>query len=87
MRTITIENLPLVSPLARTYAAKGHAEGHAEGVVEGRAEAVLAFLDARGIEVPDPLRDRITTCNDLHQLDVWIRRAATVASIDDLFAD
>jgi hypothetical protein len=35
--------------------------------------------------VPDDARARITGCTDLDQLDAWVRRAATVDSIDDLF--
>lgn len=91
MRTLTLENLPLVSPFARSYAAQGRAEGlsegRAQGLAEGRAEAVLAMLDARGIDVPDEVLERITGCADLNQLDAWIRLAATVDSIGELFVD
>ena len=65
--------------------AEGRVEGLAEGKVEGKAAAVLAVLDARGITVSDDTRDRITGCANLAQLDLWIRRAATVESIDALF--
>lgn len=60
-------------------------QGRAEGKAEGEAAAVLAVLDARGIEVPDDARARIIECSDLDQLDAWVRRAVTVASIHDLF--
>lgn len=43
------------------------------------------LLAARGIEVPDDARTRITECTDLDQLDGWVRRAATATSITDLF--
>lgn len=65
--------------------AKGRAEGEAKGKAEGEAKAVLAFLAARGIEVPNDAYERITDCTDLEQLDIWIRRAATAASVQDLF--
>jgi hypothetical protein len=65
------------SDFARRYYAKGEAKGE--------ARAVLAFLDARGIEVPDPVREDITACTDLDQLDTWIRRAATANKVQDLF--
>jgi hypothetical protein len=65
--------------------ARGKAEGEAKGKAEGEARAVLAVLDARGIEVPDPVREDITSCTDLDQLDTWIRRAATAAKVQDLF--
>ena len=41
-------------------------------------------LDARGINVPDELRERITACTDLEQLGKWIRRAATAHTAQDL---
>lgn len=56
-----------------------------QGRVEGEAEAVLAVLDARGFDVPDGVRDRITGCSDLDQLSRWVRRAAVVDSLEDLF--
>jgi hypothetical protein len=65
------------SEFARRYFGQGKAEG--------KAEDVLAVLDARGIEVRDELREHITSCTDLAQLDKWIRRAATVRTAQDLF--
>src|SRR5262249_56374514 len=64
---------------------KGKAEGEAKGKAEGEARAVLAVLDARGIEVPDPVREDITNCTNLDQLDTWIRRAATANKVQELF--
>ncbi|MGH8930558.1 MAG: hypothetical protein ACRDZO_08000 [Egibacteraceae bacterium] len=61
-------------------------QGRTEGKAEGKAEALLAVLDARGIDVPAEARDRITGCTGLRQLDAWIRRAATAATVEDLFA-
>jgi hypothetical protein len=60
-------------------------QGRAEGRVEGEARAVLGFLEARKIVVPDDARERIMACSDLAQLDDWVRRAATADCIDDLF--
>jgi hypothetical protein len=57
-----------------------------QGEAQGEARAVLAVLDARGIEVPDELRERIVGCTDLEQLDTWVRRAATARTAQDLFA-
>ncbi|MEV4324614.1 hypothetical protein ACIG5D_06955 [Microbispora rosea] len=68
---------------------KGREEGRAEGREEGRAEgeidSILTVLDARGLEISDEARERIRRCEDLSQLSTWVRRAATVASADDLF--
>ncbi len=59
----------------------------AEGRAEARAEGVLLILDARGIEVPEAARERITSCTDLDELRTWIIRAVTAATADDLFTD
>ncbi|WP_285778465.1 hypothetical protein [Microtetraspora sp. NBRC 13810] len=62
------------------------AESKAEGQAEGEAQALLLFLSARGIEVPEEARARISGCADLAQLQEWIQRAATVETADELFA-
>ena len=51
---------------------------------QGEARAVLAILDARGVDVPEEVRVRITTCTDLDQLDTRVRRAITADKIQDL---
>ena len=66
--------------------ARGQARGEARGQARGEARSVLAVLDARGINVPEDTRNRITSCTDLDQLHTWVRRAATATSIDDLFS-
>jgi len=55
-----------------------------QGQALGEAQALLAILEARGIEVSDEMRETITTCTDLDQLDRWIRRAATAEKIQDV---
>jgi hypothetical protein len=52
---------------------------------QGEARAVLAVLDARGIDVPEKVRDEIGACTDPDLLEACARRAATAAIIDDLF--
>jgi len=73
------------SDFARRYFDQGEASGAAKGEARGEARAVLAFLDARGIEVPDDVREEIASCSDLDQLDTWIRRAATASKVQELF--
>ncbi|MBI4705674.1 MAG: hypothetical protein HY744_31670 [Deltaproteobacteria bacterium] len=68
------------SDFAKRYVAKGRAEGEAKG----KAEAVVAVLEARGLDVPAALRQRLGGCTDLAQLDEWLRRAVTVASAAEL---
>jgi hypothetical protein len=51
---------------------------------QGEANALLAFLDARGIDVSETVRAAITNCTDLDQLNTWVRQAATAHTIEDL---
>ena len=74
------------SDFARRYFDQGEAKGEAKGEARGRAEDVLAVLGARGIEVTDDVRERVSGCTDLGQLRIWILRAATATTADDLFA-
>jgi hypothetical protein len=52
---------------------------------EAAATMLIKVLRARGIDVPDDIRARITECTDLDQLDSWAERAATATSVNDLF--
>ncbi len=79
-------NYEFRSEFLRSFAAKNRAEGCAEGRALGEADAVLTVLAARSIDVPDDARDRIANCQDIEQLDIWIRRAANATTVDDLFA-
>ena len=62
------------------------AEGKAEGIAEGKAEAVLEMLlelmNDLG-EIPDELRNRITSEYDLETLKKWHRLAARSESLDE----
>ena len=69
------------SDFARRYFDQGEAQGEARG----KAQALLAVLGARGIEVPPEVHDRVANCDDLAQLDLWVTRAATATSVDELF--
>jgi len=72
------------SDFARRYFSEGEAQGKAQGKAQGEADAVLAILDARGIDVPDDIRAEIARCTDLDRLGGWIRQAATAHRIEDL---
>jgi hypothetical protein len=54
---------------------------------QGEAHAVVTVLETRGIEVPADVRERIAACTDLDQLTTWVRRAVTVRTAQDLFAE
>ena len=51
----------------------------------GKSAAVLAFLEARGLQISDAQRERILGTTDIETLDRWIRRAAMISSVDALF--
>lgn len=69
------------------FARRYFSEGEALGEARGEANAVLAVLDARGIDVSDRIRAAIASCTDLDRLALWIRRAATANKIEDVDAD
>ncbi len=54
------------------------------GQALGEARAVLTVLDARGVPVPEAVREQILACTDLAQLDTWLRRVAAAATADDV---
>ncbi|MEI3219519.1 MAG: Rpn family recombination-promoting nuclease/putative transposase [Lachnoclostridium sp.] len=58
------------------------AEGKAEGRAEGKAEAILELLEELG-DVPESLRSKIATENDLELLTKWLRLAAKANSLNE----
>jgi hypothetical protein len=78
---MTSDTWPVYSPFAKEHFGRGKQEGKQEG----EAEAVLLVLEARGLEVTDAERERITGCTNLRQLKKWITRAATAEKTSDLF--
>lgn len=73
------------SEWAELVLPKTTAKNRAEGKAEGKAESLFVILGARGIAVPDDVRERIAACTDPAQLDTWTARAATAMKIDELF--
>src|SRR5262249_42195360 len=59
-------------------------EVDARGQALGEARAVLTVLDARGVPVPEAIREQILACTDLTQLDTWLRRATTATEAEDV---
>ncbi|MGW3090134.1 hypothetical protein [Streptomyces sp. NPDC001108] len=60
-------------------------EGREEGIAKERSLSVLRMLDRRGVAVSEADRERIGACRDLPTLDLWVDRAFTVKTTDDLF--
>jgi hypothetical protein len=61
------------SDFAKKYVAQGHAEE--------AARSVLAVLRARGIAVPDAIRERILAEKEPERLRRWLDKAAVAASV------
>ena len=90
MGTVRVSDIEFAKTvLPRTY-ARLIAEGQAEGEVTGKGFDILlealALLKARNVDMPEFLHKRIATCTDIGQLEIWIERAATATTIDELFA-
>ncbi|MBZ9639246.1 hypothetical protein [Streptomyces sp. PSKA30] len=62
-------------------------EGRTEARVQTAAEDVLLVLEARGLDVPDEVRERITGCDDPGLLRQWLTRAVTVPSAEEIFME
>jgi len=77
--------LARLQPLRQGALRRGKREGKREGKKEGEADAILLVLEARGVDVSDAERERITSCTDLKQLKRWIIRAVTAEKTGDLF--
>ncbi|WP_283133677.1 hypothetical protein [Rhizohabitans arisaemae] len=71
---------------ASTFYNDGFLDGEATGFVRGEARAVLTVLEARGLDVPKRIRDRIADCDDEGLLDAWLHRAVAVSDAKELFS-
>ncbi len=56
-------------------------------VAEGKAESVLDILDARDVEVSPTVRDQILRCTDSATLSMWLRRALSARTAEDVVTD
>jgi len=54
-------------------------------IAQTKAADVMSVLEAREIALTEEQKNRIFDCLDVNQLDHWIRRAAIIASADELF--
>ncbi|MFE5259348.1 hypothetical protein [Streptomyces coelicoflavus] len=62
-------------------------ESWLKGRAEARAESILRVLKVRGIEIPDSVRERVTSCTDLDVLGTWLDRSLSVTRAEELFAE
>ena len=75
------ERFMIFEEMLRDERAEGKAEGIAEGKTEAVLEMLLELMKDLG-EIPDELRNRITSEKDLETLKKWHRLAARSESLD-----
>jgi hypothetical protein len=71
--------------LYRADLAAAHEEGYAIGFAKGLGKALIKLLEKRGLAVSDAVRERIALCRDAEQLDVWLKRGASIERAEQLF--
>ena len=76
------ERFMIFEEMLRDERAEGKAEGKAEGIAEAVLEMLLELMKDLG-EIPDELRNRITSEKDLETLKKWHRLAARSESLDE----
>lgn len=59
----------------------------AQGMAKGKAESLVVVLEYRGMHLTDEQNDRVMSCTDADQLDLWLRRALAATSVGDVFED
>jgi hypothetical protein len=69
------------------YFSEEFQQAEAKGLAEGMATAVLTLLEGRNIAVPETVRDRILGSTDQDQLRIWLLRAATAITVDEVVAE
>lgn len=64
---------------------QGRAEGRAEAAAEERRSSIFEVCSARGLELSESQRRRISDTWDLDQLRGWLIKAAAADCVDDIF--
>jgi hypothetical protein len=73
-------------PAGYQFLSEEMRQWEANAIARGEAQAVLTVLDARGVEVPEPVREQILACTDPTTLETWLRRAATSSTAAEVMA-
>jgi hypothetical protein len=92
LQEMTAEPLPRVPNAATDDAVARGLIARRNPVIEGirrkdRAEAVLAVLEARELNLPENLRRRILATTDLDLLRCWLKRASVVTCAEEILDD
>jgi hypothetical protein len=71
------------SDFAKKYVSQGRTEGRAEEA----ARNLLTVLRARGLAVPDSVRERILAQKDPELLERWLEKAVVASSVKAILAE
>ncbi|WP_394822025.1 hypothetical protein [Pendulispora albinea] len=82
---VAIELPKRVAEQVAEQVPKRVAEEVSKQVAQSEARAVIAVLEARNVPIDAAARERILACRDQSVLEQWIRQAATLTSVDELF--
>ncbi|MFJ5517850.1 hypothetical protein ACIQB4_12385 [Streptomyces griseoluteus] len=78
---------PLAEQVREEGREQGLEEGREQGRTQAKAEMVLRVLEWRGIPVPEHVAERVSTCEDANQLELWVERAVRATAAVDLFVE
>ncbi|MEU1030947.1 hypothetical protein ABZ402_19750 [Streptomyces mirabilis] len=70
-----------------TLIEEKYLEGIAEGEAKGEATLILRVLEKHAVEIPEDVRERITSCTDLDTLTLWFDRSLTATTAEELFTE
>ncbi len=79
-----MQNAPFLSEIFNKKYFSGVEAGIEEGLQHMRA-SVREVLKTRGLMATDEQREAIESCHDLDALQMWLRRALTAETADDVF--
>jgi hypothetical protein len=77
----------LFGAAAAEAVAKDRPKFVAEGEAKGKREALLMWLEGRGLSITRAQRAAILAWEDLAKLDRWIAASGKAASVEELLAD
>lgn len=72
--------------IGRESRVEGLKQGRREGKAEGLAQGIILMLEARDVDLPADIRERILRCHSLRQLTQWLKRAATASTAGEVVA-
>jgi hypothetical protein len=82
-----LETIMKTGEYEKTFVDRIRDDGKAEGKAEGKADSVLKLLERRHLVPSQEQRQRVASCTDIAQLDLWFDRAVTASTATEVFTD